>query len=384
MGEHLAARREPTAVPAISPGFPTGKVQRGPRTLNIGVVTLVSMPRPAVLGGGPTGGLPRELPQMTTDRYLWPPELTGLLIETIPRLCPSKDDVLLFFRSAGVHESILASHREALRRDRNSVRKKEMTREIMTRLLDGGERYLGELRRVQRQVEEFEDFSRCWPQDQLAAKGLVAEVRRVRNVKDSFTRLGQERDADDRRRLATREQEAVAAERRRDLIGVVRRDLNGLFSEKAPARRGKALEGVLNRYFEIEQVKVREAFTVAGEHGEGILDQVDGVITLDGELYLVEMKWTSDAVGVEEVSRHLTRVFGRGCARGIFISAAGYSEAARLECQRHLTKGVFILCELEELVRLVEQAGSLPGFLRTKVEAAVLDRQPLIRPLRAS
>lgn len=321
---------------------------------------------------------------MTIDRYVWPPELTGLLIGVIPLLCPSKQDVLLFSRSAGVDESFLAAHREALRRDRDSVRKSDVARDVTTRLLDGGDRYLRQLRQLVRQVEEFEDFSRCWPKDQLPAKGLVAEVRRVRNVKDSFTRLQQQREADERQRRAEREKAAVATQRRRELIGEVLRDLKVLFSEQDPARRGRELEVVLNRYFEIEQVKVREAFTVAGEHGEGVVDQVDGVISLDSELYLVEMKWTSAAVGVEGVSRHLTRVFGRGCARGIFISTSGYSEAARLECQRHLTQGVFILCELEELVRLLEQAGSLSGFLRTKVEAAVLDRQPLMHPLRAS
>ena len=199
-----------------------------------------------------------------------------------------------------------------------------MARDVITRLLDGSDRYLRQLRQVVRQVEEFEDFSRCWAKDQLPAKGLVAEVRRVRNVKDSFTRLQQQREAEECQRRMEREQDALASQERRQLIGEVLRDVTALFGERNPARRGKALEGVLNRYFEIEQVKVREAFTVAGEHGEGVVDQVDGVIALDGELYLVEMKWTQEPVGVEGVGRHLTRVFGRGCARGIFISAAGY------------------------------------------------------------
>ena len=60
----------------------------------------------------------------------------------------------------------------------------------------------------------------------------------------------------------------------------------------------------------------------------GIYEQVDGAIVLDGEVYLVEMKWTSDPIGTDLVSPHLVRVFNRGSCRGIFISASGYTEPA--------------------------------------------------------
>ena len=40
--------------------------------------------------------------------FHYPPELTQLLIQTIPLLCPSKPDVLLFFKGAGVPESVFS------------------------------------------------------------------------------------------------------------------------------------------------------------------------------------------------------------------------------------------------------------------------------------
>jgi hypothetical protein len=40
-----------------------------------------------------------------------------------------------------------------------------------------------------KRLVEFEDFSTCWPDDQLKAKGLVAEILRVIDVKDSFGRM---------------------------------------------------------------------------------------------------------------------------------------------------------------------------------------------------
>ena len=54
-----------------------------------------------------------------------------------------------------------------------------------------------------KRVTEYEDFSTCWPEKQLPAQGLVARVRAVVNVKDTFTRLNQERENDRRERQRT-------------------------------------------------------------------------------------------------------------------------------------------------------------------------------------
>jgi hypothetical protein len=45
---------------------------------------------------------------MTNDPFHYPPELLSLLIDTIPRLCRSKQDVLLFLQGCGVAESLMA------------------------------------------------------------------------------------------------------------------------------------------------------------------------------------------------------------------------------------------------------------------------------------
>ena len=54
------------------------------------------------------------------------------------------------------------------------------------------------------------------------------------------------------------------------------------------------MESGLNRFFSSSGILLREAFTRVGEYGEGIIEQVDGVIEINGEIYLVEMKWHSD------------------------------------------------------------------------------------------
>src|SRR5438552_3821410 len=119
----------------------------------------------------------------------------SLLIDTIPCLCRSKKDVLLFFRGAGVGAALTDDLQKQVLTSPGSVRKHEIARTVLTRLNARGEASLRERREILKRITEFEDFSTCWPEDQLKAKGFLAEVRRVVNVKDSFTRMSQEREA---------------------------------------------------------------------------------------------------------------------------------------------------------------------------------------------
>ena len=308
--------------------------------------------------------------------YHYPPELLQLLVDTIPRLCRGKNDVLLFFRGAGVEASVLEDLYRKLRADRYSINKFEIARTVLQRLNEQGETTLRERREVVRRVVEFEDFSTCWPNDVLKAKGLVSETRRVVNVKDSFTKMRQEREIAQREHTSAKIAEAERLRKKAERIAGVRGDLNALFASRDPGNRGIEFERVFNRLFEVYGVLVRESFRHIGDKGEGVIEQIDGVIELDGELYLVEMKWLNRTVGVEDVSRHLVRVFTRDAARGIFISATEFSAPALATCKESLSKAVICLCTVEEIVHLLEREADLAGLLTQKVRAAILDKRP--------
>ena len=65
-------------------------------------------------------------------------ELLNLLIETIPRLCKSKNDVLVFFLSAGVSQKFLADIRRRVEQDRNNISKYQIVRDVIIRLNEVG------------------------------------------------------------------------------------------------------------------------------------------------------------------------------------------------------------------------------------------------------
>jgi restriction system protein len=311
--------------------------------------------------------------------FHYPPELLQVLIDTLPKLCKSKNDLLLFFRGAGVSNMDLAPCQELLRSNKTAFNKYHVARELLTKLNEQGERSLRVRRELLKRVVEFDDFSVCWENDRAAARGLVAQIRDLINVKDSFTRMRNEKDAE--KRLRMEQQQAAVAEQsaRKARRDKVKNDLYGLFGEPDAHKRGKALEGVLNELFACHDVLVRQSFTIRGNCSEGVIEQIDGLIELAGHSYLVEMKWWNTPLGVNEVAPHLVRVFGRGGqARGLFVSYTAFSAPAITECRNALAGGaVIVLATFQEIVALLERDGDLQSWLKRKVDAAIVDKDPL-------
>jgi len=309
--------------------------------------------------------------------YQYPPDLFDLLVDTIPLLCRSKDSVLGFFTGAGVPARMTADIAADLKRDKDSYNKYVIARTVLTRVNEGSDPLLTARREIIKRIVEFEDFSRCWPNDVLKAKGCVAEVQKLVNVRDSFTRMSQERDREHAAAREEKERAAAAARDRRARLDTVKSDLFALFGESNPQARGKKLEGVLNSLFDAYGVLIREAFSLKDDGG-GVVEQIDGVVEIDGVPYLVEMKWLSSNVDVNDVSRHLVRLFNREGARGIFIANPGFTSAAISTCKDALGKLVISLVTLEEIVRLLDADGDLLALLRQKIHATIVDRQPFV------
>lgn len=193
--------------------------------------------------------------------------------------------------------------------------------------------------------------------------------------------MNQEREAEQKKRLIEQQAKIEEAQMQREKLAAIKKDLFALFGESNSQKRGKALEAVLNRLFEIGGIRVREAFTLKGYNKEGIIEQIDGAVEIEGELYLVEMKWWHNPLGVNEVSPHLVKLFNRGQTGGIIISASNYTEPAITVCRDALHSKVVVLCKLEEIVLLLEKEMDLRTFLKSKINAAKMDKDPLYEPL---
>jgi restriction system protein len=320
-------------------------------------------------------------PPTADDPYHYPPELLDLLISTIPLLCCSKADVLTFFRGCGVPAWVTADLRQRVETDRANISKYDIARTVLTRINESGDRALSQRREVIKRVTEFEDFSTCWPDNQLKAQGLVARVRSVVNVKDTFTRLRQERETDRREHQRLQQARAEGKRRQREERESLRRRLIGLGPMSIPHQRGLAFEGVLNDIFKLDGLSVRESFTLNSDAGQ-IGEQIDGLVIMDGHPILVEAKWHKDPLSVNDVSRHLVRVYSRPPeVHGLIVSASGFTAPAIEESTRALAQRVFMLAEVNELIILLEDpVASVRSWLGAKLLAASVDRQVLFRP----
>jgi hypothetical protein len=315
--------------------------------------------------------------------FQFPPDLFALLVDTIPRLVRGKGDVLLFFAGAGTPEEVLRDLRARVVARDGMLSKFGIASAVLERLNARGDAALAQRRAVLRRVVEFRDFSGCYDDERLAAQGLVANVRALVGAVDSVTRMTQERDAE---RAVSRAEKRAELERaaawRGDVAGA-RDALAALYGEADPHRRGAKLEEALNRLFALAGLQVREAFALRDPSGGGgVFEQIDGVVALDYHYYLVEMKWWASPLGPGDVAQHQQRVFARGQARGLFVAANGYTPAAVAACREQLRHAPFVLAELREILELLDDGGDLAALLRRKVEAAVLEKNPLHRYVR--
>ncbi|NTV25809.1 MAG: restriction endonuclease [Chlorobiaceae bacterium] len=310
--------------------------------------------------------------------YHYPHDLFESLVNTIPLLCKYKKSVVSFFRGAGVETDICRDLEKKIAAPGDGVNKYEMVRSVLSRLNERGEMTLRERREIIRRVVEFEDFSTCWPDDVIKAKGLISEIRRMVDVKDSFTRMRLEKDREIKKYQLDRENQINDLKKKRQLLEEIKRDLYSLFAfpDSQAQKRGKLLEGVMNRLFDADDILVREAFEVVSDEGNGVLEQIDGVVEIDGYLYLVEIKWWREPLGKAEVSPHLVKVFNRGHAGGIIISKAGYTVPAIDTCKDALVQKSIVLCDLEEIVALLEKQGSVKQFFKEKLQRAIIDKKP--------
>jgi restriction system protein len=254
---------------------------------------------------------------------------------------------------------------------------------MVTALNEQGDQALRPRRQVLKRITEFDDFGSCYPDNQLKAKGAVATLAQLINKKDSFTRMDQAREAEERKTREAARLQAAEVAAKREALDNVKSDLFALFSEKDPHRRGKALEGVLNRLFAEDGIKIKEAFVVVDENGAGIIEQIDGAVEIDGTVYLVEMKWWKERLSRQEVGVHLASVFTRGSVGGILISNSGFHPSAVADCTAALSQKTVVLVELEEIVMALNQSVPIRELLRSKIQAAQLLKQPLTRPLQS-
>ncbi len=69
-----------------------------------------------------------------------------------------------------------------------------------------------------------------------------------------------------------------------------------------------------------------------------------------------------------------------GHAGGILISKSGFTQPAINVFREALTQKIVFMCELEEIIAVIEKQSSLKDLLKAKINAAVVEKKPLFKP----
>jgi hypothetical protein len=109
------------------------------------------------------------------------------VVSAVPLLVRGKRDVVVFFQGCGVDRGYSVTLEPWTRKD-SGKSKIHVVREVVRHVNELGDSGIGVRRRLLQGVAEFENFSACWPDEQLKAKGAVAQLAELINKKDAFTR----------------------------------------------------------------------------------------------------------------------------------------------------------------------------------------------------
>ena len=113
----------------------------------------------------------------------------------------------------------------------------------------------------------------------------------------------------------------------------------------------------------------------------GIIEQIDGVVHVEGQVYIVEMKWWNESLGVGDVAALMIWVLSGTQSRGIFIVCPDYSGTAIERVRKQRGRSPFVLCELEDVVHVRDTQASVPYWPRPIITAAIA-KLPLCRKLQ--
>ena len=125
-------------------------------------------------------------------------------------------------------------------------------------------------------------------------------------------------------------------------------------------KAGLVLEKLLNRLFEVFQLRPRQPFRIVGE-------QIDGSFELDSQIYLLESKWEKYPLPESDLLVFRGKIEAKSTfTRGVFIALNDVSTPARDAITRGKAPSFFVM-NGHDLMMILSEAMSLPDFLRKRV-----------------
>lgn len=196
-------------------------------------------------------------------------------------------------------------------------------------------------------------FDKLKKLNRTEAEQAITHLKQLQEIRDH--KIQEQRKERERREAAAKTPSTTLPALKAQFISLLQGEVVG-------AKRGYALEGILQDISTLYSLEITEPYRVNGE-------QIDGSVKYDGEHYLIEAKWQDKAAANEAVYQFAGKIEGKMYGRGLFISIHGFSEqVVRSLVAGKAIKTVFI--DGGDLIVVLEGLLTFTEMLDRKIKAA--------------
>jgi len=283
----------------------------------------------------------------------FPNDIKLAMRDCILKLLWPKDDIMAFFDN----NSCTKSDVKAIG-DHKAMHRYAIVDAMFDHLNKKPDEGLGQFRAMLQSLINWSHFDPYYfdklkKLDKAEAERAITHLKQLQEIRDH--KIQEQRKERERNEAAARIPTTTLPDLKAAFIAL-------LHGEVVGAKRGYALEGVLQSLSRLSSLEVTEPYRVNGE-------QIDGSVKYDGEHYIVEAKWQDKQAANEAVYQFAGKVEGKMYGRGLFFSIHGFSEnvVASLLAGKAI-RTVFI--DGGDLIIVLEGLISFTDMLDRKIKAA--------------
>ncbi|AHI82278.1 restriction endonuclease family protein [Burkholderia thailandensis E444] len=283
----------------------------------------------------------------------FPSDIKLAMRECILKLLWARDDIVGFFENNSCTKADIKSLG-----DHKSLSRAAIVDSMFDHLSKRPDEGLGQFRSMLQSLIDWKHFDTYYFEtlkklNRAEADRAITHLKQLQEIRDH--KLQQQRKDRERKEATAKAPTDSLAELKTKFIGLLQGSVTG-------AKRGYALEDILQSLSRLSTLEVTEPFRVNGE-------QIDGAVKYDGEHYIIEAKWQEKAAANEAVYQFAAKIEGKMYGRGLFFSIHGFSEHVFTSLVHgKALKTVFV--DGADLIVVLEGLIGFPQMLDRKIKAA--------------
>lgn len=283
----------------------------------------------------------------------FPSDIKLAMRECVLKLLWPKDDIVAFFENNSCTKADIRAIG-----DYKTMHRYVIVDAMFDHLVKKPDEGLGQFRAMLQSLITWTHFDSYYFENlkklnRAEAERAITHLKQLQEIRDH--KIKEQRKERERKEAAAKAPSTTLPDLKAQFISLLQGKTIG-------AKRGYALEEILQALSTLFSLEITEPYRVNGE-------QIDGSVKYDGEHYIIEAKWQDKAAANEAVYQFAGKIEGKMYGRGLFVSIHGFSEnvVSSLVAGKAI-KTVFV--DGGDLIVVLEGLLSFTDMLDRKIKAA--------------